>query len=130
MRLEVAMVARAAHSPCDASDSAPDRSGATAETARRAGGTDACGYIKLTLVSRPIGLWAASSSSERVAFRQINKKTGNRLRQQLIDEETRKPVADMASVPRAGPTRARLKVRRYVVHTISISYIGGFLARL
>jgi hypothetical protein len=25
MRLEVAMVARAAHSPCDASDSAPDR---------------------------------------------------------------------------------------------------------
>ena len=47
------------------------------------------GYIKLALVSCPIGLWAASSSSERVAFRQINKKTGNRLRQQLIDEETR-----------------------------------------
>jgi DNA end-binding protein Ku len=50
------------------------------------------GYIKLALVSCPIGLWAASSSSERVAFRQINKKTGNRLRQQLIDEETRIPV--------------------------------------
>jgi DNA end-binding protein Ku len=47
------------------------------------------GYIKLALVSCPIGLWAASSSSERVAFRQINKKTGNRLRQQLLDEETR-----------------------------------------
>ena len=30
---------------------------------------------------------------ERIAFRQINKATGNRLRQQLIDEETREPVA-------------------------------------
>ena len=30
--------------------------------------------------------------SERVAFRQINKATGNRLRQQLVDEETREPV--------------------------------------
>ena len=49
------------------------------------------GYIKLALVSCPIGL-TASSSGERVAFRQINKKTGNRLRQQLIDDETREPV--------------------------------------
>ncbi len=37
------------------------------------------GYIKFALVSCPIGLWTASSSGERVAFRQINKKTGNRL---------------------------------------------------
>ena len=36
---------------------------------------------------------AACSSAERIAFRQINKATGNRLRQQLIDEETREPVA-------------------------------------
>ena len=50
------------------------------------------GYIKLALVSCPIGLWTASSSSERVSFRQINKKTGNRLRQQLVDDETREPV--------------------------------------
>jgi DNA end-binding protein Ku len=28
-----------------------------------------------------------------VAFRQINKKTGNRLRQQLVDEETGEPIA-------------------------------------
>jgi DNA end-binding protein Ku len=33
------------------------------------------------------------SSAERIAFRQINKATGNRLRHQLIDEETREPVA-------------------------------------
>src|SRR5471032_1307375 len=50
------------------------------------------GYIKLALVSCPISLYTASSSSERVAFRQINKKTGNRLRQQLVDEVTREPV--------------------------------------
>jgi len=51
------------------------------------------GYLKLALVSCPIALHAACSTAERVAFRQINKATGNRLRQQLIDEETRAPVA-------------------------------------
>jgi DNA end-binding protein Ku len=50
------------------------------------------GYLKLALVSCPIALYSAASSSERVAFRQINKKTGNRLRQQLVDEVTREPV--------------------------------------
>ena len=50
------------------------------------------GYLKLSLVSCPIALHAACSSAERVSFRQINRKTGNRLRQQLIDEETREPV--------------------------------------
>jgi DNA end-binding protein Ku len=50
------------------------------------------GYLKLSLVSCPISLHAACSSSERVSFRQINRKTGNRLRQQLVDEETREPV--------------------------------------
>src|SRR5262245_64074222 len=51
------------------------------------------GYLKLALVSCPIALHAACSSAERIAFRQINKATGNRLRHQLIDEETREPVA-------------------------------------
>ena len=50
------------------------------------------GYLKLSLVSCPIALHTACSSSQRVSFRQINRKTGNRLRQQLIDEETREPV--------------------------------------
>jgi hypothetical protein len=45
-------------------------------------------YLKLALVSCPIALYAACSTAERIAFRQINKATGNRLRQQLIDEET------------------------------------------
>jgi DNA end-binding protein Ku len=50
------------------------------------------GYLKLSLVSCPIALYTGTSSTERVSFRQINKKTGNRLRQQLIDEVTREPV--------------------------------------
>ena len=46
------------------------------------------GYLKLALVSCPIALHAACSTAERIAFRQINKATGNRLRQQLIDGTT------------------------------------------
>jgi DNA end-binding protein Ku len=51
------------------------------------------GYLKLALVSCPIVLHAACSTAERIAFRQINKATGNRLRQQLVDEQTGAPVA-------------------------------------
>jgi hypothetical protein len=36
------------------------------------------GYLKLSLVSCPIALYPASSSSERVSFNRINKKTGSR----------------------------------------------------
>jgi len=50
------------------------------------------GYLKLSLVACPVGINPATSSSERVSFRQINKETGNRLRQQLVDEVTREPV--------------------------------------
>ena len=50
------------------------------------------GYLKLSLVSCPIALYPATSSGERISFRQINKKTGNRLRQQLVDEESREPL--------------------------------------
>jgi len=50
------------------------------------------GYLKLSLVSCPIAVYTGTSSTERVSFRQVNKKTGNRLRQQLVDEVTREPV--------------------------------------
>jgi DNA end-binding protein Ku len=50
------------------------------------------GYLKLALVSCPIAVYTGTSSNERVSFRQINRKTGNRLRQQLVDEVTREPV--------------------------------------
>jgi DNA end-binding protein Ku len=50
------------------------------------------GYLKLSLVSCPIALYPAASSAERVSFNRINKKTGNRLKQQLVDSETGEPV--------------------------------------
>jgi DNA end-binding protein Ku len=45
------------------------------------------GYLKLSLVSCPIFLYPASSN-ERVSFVQLNRKTGNRLKYQLVDSET------------------------------------------
>ena len=46
------------------------------------------GYLKLPLVSCPIALYPAASSSERVSFNRINKETGHRLKQQLVDAAT------------------------------------------
>src|SRR5262245_51052066 len=50
------------------------------------------GYLKLSLVSCPVALYPASSSSERVSFNRINTKTGNRLKQQMVDAESGEPV--------------------------------------
>jgi Ku protein len=50
------------------------------------------GYLKLSLVSCPIALYPASSSSERVSFNRINLKSGNRLKQQMVDAESGEPV--------------------------------------
>jgi Ku protein len=46
------------------------------------------GYLKLSLVSCPIALYPAISAAERISFRQVNRQTGNRLRQQLVDTVT------------------------------------------
>jgi DNA end-binding protein Ku len=43
------------------------------------------GFIKLSLVSCPVALYPAIAAEERISFRQINRHTGNRLRQQLVD---------------------------------------------
>jgi non-homologous end joining protein Ku len=51
------------------------------------------GYLKLSLVSCPIALYPAISPAERISFRQVNKRTGNRVRQQLVDAVTGEPVA-------------------------------------
>jgi DNA end-binding protein Ku len=40
------------------------------------------------VVTCPIGLFPATSEAEKTHFHQINKKTGHRLRQQMVDEET------------------------------------------
>src|SRR5215469_5502008 len=46
------------------------------------------GYLRLSLVSCPIALYPASSLREKVSFNRINRKTGNRLKQQNVDSET------------------------------------------
>src|SRR6516165_3403647 len=46
------------------------------------------GYLRLSLVSCPIALYPASSLSEKVSFNRINRKTGNRLKQQNVDADT------------------------------------------
>src|SRR5262245_35792442 len=46
------------------------------------------GYLKLSLVSCPVALFPAITTSERVSFRTLNRATGNRLRRQLVDEQS------------------------------------------
>src|SRR5437763_12208483 len=46
------------------------------------------GFLKLSLVSCPIALYPAISAAEKISFRQVNRETGNRLRQQLVDAVT------------------------------------------
>jgi DNA end-binding protein Ku len=50
------------------------------------------GYLKLSLVTCPVALYPASSQADKTHFHQINRKTGNRLRQQMVDEETGRVV--------------------------------------
>jgi DNA end-binding protein Ku len=50
------------------------------------------GYLKLSLVSCPIALTPATSDTERVKFRTVNKETGNRIRYQFVDDVTREEV--------------------------------------
>jgi DNA end-binding protein Ku len=50
------------------------------------------GYIKFGEVSCPVALYTAASSSERIAFNTLNRKTGNRVKREFIDSETGDPV--------------------------------------
>src|SRR5258708_19299262 len=46
------------------------------------------GSLKLSLVSCPVALYPTTTSVEKTHFHMINKKTGNRLKQQMVDAET------------------------------------------
>ena len=46
------------------------------------------GSLKLSLVSCPILLYPASTSVEKTRFHMINRETGNRIKQQMVDAET------------------------------------------
>ncbi len=88
------------------------------------------GYLKLSLVSCPIALYPATSGSERVSFRQVNKQTGNRLRQQLVDDVTARAGRARRQGPRLrgrqepvpawSKTRRSRRSRSRATHTIEI----------
>lgn len=52
------------------------------------------GYLKLSLVSCAVALYPATTTSSRIRFNIINKQTGNRVRNAVVDSETGEPVEE------------------------------------
>lgn len=50
------------------------------------------GTLGFGLVSIPVSLFSARAAEKKVSFNQINSKTGNRVRQQRVDDKTRSEV--------------------------------------
>jgi len=50
------------------------------------------GFIKFGEVACPVALYTAASTSERIAFNTLNRKTGNRVKREFVDTETGDPV--------------------------------------
>ena len=50
------------------------------------------GYLKLGELNCAVALYTAASTSERVSFHMMNRKTGNRLNREFVDSDTGKPV--------------------------------------
>ena len=50
------------------------------------------GYLKLSLVSCSVALYPATTTSQRIRFNIINRKTGDRIRNDVVDAETGQPV--------------------------------------
>jgi DNA end-binding protein Ku len=50
------------------------------------------GFLKLSLVSCSVALYPATTTSQRISFNIINKKTGNRVRYDVVDAETGEEV--------------------------------------
>ena len=50
------------------------------------------GHIRLGEIAVHVALYTAATTSERVALHMVNRKTGNRLKQETVDAETGKPV--------------------------------------
>lgn len=50
------------------------------------------GYIKLGELNCAVALYTAASTSDRISFHMLNRKTGNRLNREFVDSDTGKPV--------------------------------------
>src|SRR3954465_14230576 len=57
------------------------------------------GFLKLSFVTCPIALFPAVTPAERVSFRQVNRNTGHRLKQQLVDTVTGEVAARLPKTP-------------------------------
>ena len=56
------------------------------------------GYLKLSLVTCAVELSGATTQSEKISFRTLNRNTGNAVRRQYIDQTTGKPVTEKNEV--------------------------------
>ncbi len=52
------------------------------------------GYLKLSLVSCAVALYSATTTRERIRFNIINRRTGHRVHNEIVDAETGKPVEE------------------------------------
>ena len=90
------------------------------------------GYLRLSLVSCPIALYPASTLSEKVSFNRINRKTGNRLKQQNVNSETgdvvlredtargfevAKASTSLSKIKRSMPCRSKAPVRLKLINS-------------
>lgn len=50
------------------------------------------GYLKFGELNCAVALYTAASTSERISFHMVNRRTGNRLNREFVDSETGKPV--------------------------------------
>lgn len=50
------------------------------------------GYLKFSFVSCPVALYPATSAAERLSFRQVNRRSGHRLKHKLVDAITGEAV--------------------------------------
>lgn len=68
------------------------------------------GFLKIDELVCPVALHAAASTAERMSFHIINRKTGDRVRREMVDEETGKPV------PREDQVKGyRTEENRYIL---------------
>lgn len=51
------------------------------------------GYLRLSLVNCSVALYPAVTQANKVHFHKLNRKTGNRLRMRMVDEETGKEIS-------------------------------------
>lgn len=56
------------------------------------------GWIRLGEIAFGVKLYTAATTSDRVALHMVNRKTGNRLKNELVDSGTGKPVEDADEV--------------------------------